>query len=365
MIRVSLRMLIACAVLAAPAFAQETALTAPPVQDATGDAARTSARHVILCGSGGEEEYSPRFREWGRRLRDALATRLGAAPANISLLMEPETDSPPPGTAASLESIREVFAALAQTSVADEVFVYLIGHGSYLKGESKFQIPGPDLTVEAFEAMLAELPAKRVIVIDGTSASAGFINVLSAPNRIVCAATKSATEVNATEFMRLFIEALEDGSADQNRDERISVREACEQAAALTASFYTSSTLIATEHAILDDNGDGLGTRLPIQAALQEAPPAAAPPSDTPDGAFADTVFLKDFSFPANAPKELIDAYLTALDEIKALKAAKAQTPEAGYYSALETLLLKAARTNRDIRGFAEPPGAVTSLPSP
>ncbi len=351
MTRVSLRVLFACTLIAAPAFAQEPALSTPPAQEAPA-AAAGGARHVILCGSGGEEEYSPKFHEWGRRLRDALVNRIGAAPANVSLLMEPETDSPPPGTTTSLESIRALFQALAQSGATDDVFVYLIGHGSYVKGESKFQIPGPDLSAEAFEAMLAELPAKHAVVIDGTSASAGFINVLSAPDRLICAATKSATEVNATEFMRLFIEALEDGSADRNRDERISVLEVCEQAAALTATHYASATLIATEHAILDDNGDGLGTRLPIQVALQEAPPASPPPS-SPDGALADTVFLKNFSFPANAPKELIDGYLARLDEIKALKAAKAQTPEADYYAALEALLLKAARTNRDIRAFA------------
>ncbi len=346
MMRARAGILLVCALAVAPAFAQEPASTV-----------QAGPRHVILCGSGGEKEYTPRFREWGRRLRDALAVRLGAAPANVSLLTESETESPPPGTTTSLESIRAVFQTLAQSGATDDVFVYLIGHGSYLKSESKFQIPGPDLTAEAFEAMLAELPAKRVIVIDGTSASAGFINVLSAPNRIICAATKSATEVNATEFMRLFIEAIEDGSADRNRDERISVLEACEQAAALTDSFYTSSTLIATEHAILDDNGDGLGTRLPIQIALQDAPPAATPLS-TPDGALADSVFLKDFSFPANAPKELTDAYLATLDEIKALKSSKTQKAEADYYAALEALLLKAARTNRDIRGFAEAPAA-------
>jgi len=347
---------IICALFAVPAFAQDDAAPSSPSPTAMAPA---GARHVILCGSGGEEEYSPKFREWGRRLRDVLVNRLGALPATVSLLMEPESAPHPPGTTTSLESIQALFQTLAKSGAADEVFVYLIGHGSYLKNESKFQIPGPDLTAEALEAMLAELPAQRLVVIDGSSSSAGFINVLSAPNRIICAATKSATEVNATEFMRLFIEALEDGSADQDRDERISVLEACEQAASLTASYFTSATLIATEHAILDDNGDGLGTRLPIQTTLQEAPPKDEPLAISPDGALADAVFIKNFSFPPKAPKELIDTYLASLAEIKALKASKAQQLEDEYYAALETLLLKAARTNRDIRAYAEPSGTV------
>jgi hypothetical protein len=332
-------------------FAQEPA--APPAKPAP-------ARHVILCGSGGEEEFVEKFREWGRRLRDALVTRAGAAPENVSLLVEAETESPPPDTTTSLDSIRALFTRLAQSGPMDDVFVYLIGHGSYLKNESKFQIPGPDLTAEDLKGMLDALPAKRIAVIDGTSASAGFINVLTGPNRIICSATKSTTEVNAPEFMRLFIEAIEDGSADRNRDERISVREACEQAADLTATYYSSATLIATEHAILDDNGDGLGSRLPIQAPAPAADPAAAPDPAAAnlDGAFADTMYVKDFSFPANAPQDLINGYLATLDEIKALKATKSNQIEDEYYASLEKLLIKAARTHRDIRAYAEPPGA-------
>lgn len=337
-----------CALLAASAWADN------------GDArpAQANAQHVILCGSGGEAEYTPKFREWGARLKAVLSKQLGVAPDRVTLLMEPETDAPAAGTATSLENIEALFKRLiATTTSEDDVYVYLIGHGSYLKNESKFQIPGPDLTAAALDAMLAELPARRTVVVAGTSASAGFINALSGPNRVICSATKSTSEINATEFMRFFVEALEDGSADRDRDERISVLEACEQAAALTASWYSSETLIATEHAILDDNGDGLGTRLPVDPTLNEAPPGAPPlAAEQIDGALAKEVYLKDYSFPANAPKELIASYLAALDEVKSLRARKGGMADAEYYSQLEALLVKAARANRDIRAYAGPP---------
>ncbi len=328
---------------------------------AWGDNGTTSAaagQHVILCGSGGEAEYSPKFREWGNRLKAVLINKLGVPADHVALLTEPENDTPAPGTATSLENIQALFKGLVtKTTAEDDIYVYLIGHGSHLKEESKFQIPGPDLTSTALDAMLAELPTGRAIVIDGTSSSAGFINTLTGPNRIICAATKSASEINATEFMRFFIEALEDGSADRDRDERISVLEACEQAAALTGSWYASETLIATEHAILDDNGDGLGTRLPIDPTLNEAPPGSQPlDASQIDGKLAGQVYLKNYSFPENAPKELIDAYLAALEDVKSLRTRKAELSESEYYAQLEALLVKAARTNRDIRAFAGPP---------
>jgi hypothetical protein len=311
--------------------------------------------HVILCGSGGEKPFIGNFAEWGARLREAIVTRLAAPTTHVHLLIAQEEGATLPNEAqpVSLESIRDVFSTLeTRVDAADDVALYIIGHGSYLKDASKFQIPGEDLTATALEGMLAELPAARVIVVNGTSSSAGFINALSGPNRVVCSATKSATESNATEFMGFFVEALEDGSADRNKDERISVLEACEQAAELTASWYTGSNLIATEHAILDDNGDGLGTRLPILSVLTEA----TDPDVAIDGGLAGSIYLKDYSFPEAAPKELIDRYLAALDAVAGLRSRKTEMPEGEYLAELERILLDAARANREIRGYAKTP---------
>ena len=329
------------------AMASLLLLAAAPVHAAT--------HHVILCGSGGEAPFISNFSEWGLRLREALVTRLDAPAENVHVLLVPAEGKRTPDftTEIGLEAIRTAFNQLdVSVNTTDDVAVYMIGHGSFLKDESKFQIPGEDLTATALEGMLAELSAARVIVVNGTSSSAGFINVLSGPNRVICAATKSATESNATEFMGFFVEALEDGSADRNKDERISILEACEQAAELTASWYTGSNLIATEHAILDDNGDGLGTRLPVASVLTEA----TDPDIAIDGDLAGSIYLKDYSFPEAAPKELIDRYLAALDAVATLRARKAEMPEPDYLAELEKILIDAARANREIRGYAEPP---------
>jgi hypothetical protein len=139
--------------------------------------------------------------------------------------------------------------------------------------------------------------------------------------------------------MEYFIQALEDGSADQNRDDRISVLEICQQASSLTQAWYTGEGLIATEHALLDDNGDGLGSRLPLTGA-----------ADAGDGALAGRCYLKDFQFPAGASTELIDAYRTSLREIEVFIAGKPEGGGDAYYTRLEALLVRAARLHREIR---------------
>jgi len=319
--------------------------------------------HLVLVGSGGTAEYTTKFQEWGERLRAAIVTQLEAPADQVAVLTETGSVVTEATTGIDRETIAAAFSQLQKKIGPDEdLYVYLIGHGSYIKDESNFHIPGPDLTARELDALLESLGNGTTIVINSTSSSAGFINELSAPDRIICTATKNVSEVNATEFMRFFIEAIEEGSADRNHDERISVLEACEQAAELTASWYSSENLIATEHAILDDNGDGLGSRLPIDVFFEESDDTADGGDETPDheldGALAMRTYMKDFSFPENAPQELIDRYLDTLDAVEALKRRRDAFTEDAYFLELEKLFLDAARANREIRSYrTAPPG--------
>jgi len=72
------------------------------------------------------------------------------------------------------------------------------------------------------------------------------------------------------------------------------------------------------------------------------------------DGQFANTIFLKEFSFPDNAPQLLIDTYLALLDRIEGLKASKESMNETKYASRLESLLIDAAQTHQLIKRFED-----------
>ena len=67
----------------------------------------------------------------------------------------------------------------------------------------------------------------------------------------------------------------------------------------------------------------------------------------------------------AAAPQALIDAYLAALDEVKALRTKKSGMDEANYYAKLEAVLLKAARSHRDIRRYAAPASSPEPVKAP
>lgn len=288
---------------------------------------------LIVCGSGSQEEYRARFAEWGERLRAALVDEMHHAAKNVYLLTESS-----PTTPSSLGNVAATIGQFARRLAADDrLFVYLIGHGSFRDGIAKLNLPGSDLSAGALDSLLRELTVERIVVVNAASASAAFINVLSGPGRIICTSTRSAEERNATWFAEYLIQALEEGSADQNRDERISVLEACRQAAVLTQARYAGENLIATEHALLDDDGDGLGLRLPLDGM-------------SADGALAGGTYLKDFYFPPDTPAQLVEEYRAAVDQVEAFLRKKGEMEEEEYYRSLEDLLVRAARLNREIR---------------
>jgi len=294
-----------------------------------------SSVHVIVCGSGGGEPYVEQFEDWGRRLRRVLVEQLGHSSDNVHLLTESGRDA---RDVSLLSNIKKAFQDVGRTvSKEDDVFVYLIGHGSYRRNIAKLNVPGEDLTADQLHEWIQNWSARQVVVINAASTSAAFINVLSGPGRIICTSTRNVEERNATRFMEFFIEALAGGSADQNRDERISVLEVCQQAGLLTEAWYVGEGYLATEHALLDDNGDKKGTRL-TEVVFDG------------DGKKADQCFLLDIHLPSGISKALGEAYLAAIASVQSVIGKKTELDSVAYGVQLEHALLKAARINRQIR---------------
>jgi hypothetical protein len=306
---------------------------------------------LIVGGSGGDAAYQSKFEDWGTRLQRALIDIAEFRETHVVRMMENIKHGTQTHCVSTIENLKTYFDQTAQKITNDDIFfVFLIGHGSYLREISKFHLPGPDLTAAELNTFLANVNAKLIVVVNASSSSAGFINELSGLRRVICTATHNVNEINATEFMEFFLCGLEEGSADQNRDERVSVLEACRQAALLTEQWYGEQGLLATEHAILDDNGDGLGTRLFVQEEDRDPSALASHSNLNEDGAIADRCFIKEFSFPPAVPRELIDTYLSLMNQIDDWKRKKSSMEVDPYYQELETLLIEAAKTNRAIK---------------
>ncbi|HVF89867.1 MAG TPA: hypothetical protein VNH22_07360, partial [Blastocatellia bacterium] len=237
------------------------------------------------------------------------------------------------------QEVRKAFDAIKGSANSESLlFVILMGHGSFDGQQAKFNLVGPDFSAKDFLSLLSAVPARRVVFVNCASASGEFVKPLSGGNRVVITATRSGSEQNATVFAEHFIAALVEPSADSDKNNRISILEAFNYASQTTADWYKKKDRLASEHAVIDDNGDGLGH--------EEAKDG--------DGAIAKTTYLD--SNPVAVAGT--DADLTRLfserqkaeEAVEKLKSRKDEMKAEEYERELERLLVELATINRSIK---------------
>ncbi len=232
---------------------------------------------LIISGISGDSEHYKRFWTTSTELVRALVEGYGYDPSRVWLLFEEKGEGDGDGVVrakSTRKNIQAAFEALKKTlRKQDSLFIVLIGHTDYDGRRAKFNLPGRDLTDEQLARWLDALPACRLCIAVTTANSGYFLPRLSKPGRIVITATKVGREVQETVFPFGFVRAFTDPQADKDKDGALTVAEIFSYAQAYVAHFYKSRGLLRTEHAMLDDNGDRMGSR------------TLGP--DSPDGALA------------------------------------------------------------------------------
>jgi hypothetical protein len=215
-------------------------------------AAPADAYFLTVAGLGGEPDYEQRFTGLAADL-DRLFKGAGAA-AHVFTLSGKEA------TRAHLAATLQAIAA--QANPEDDFVLTLIGHGTYDGVEYKFNLVGPDISAAGLAQLCDRISSKRQLIVNTTSSSGASVAALAKKGRAVIAATKSGTEKNATVFARYWVEALQDPTADLDKNDAISALEAFQYASAKTAAFYESQKRLATEHAVFADTGTGAAVRV-------------------------------------------------------------------------------------------------------
>jgi len=301
---------------------------------------------LIVAGLGGEPRFRDTFHEQAVTLAMAAEKKLGLAAESVLCLTEDPQRAPDTVDARSTrEAVLEALEALAARSApGDSVFLVLIGHGSYRGSEARFNLPGPDLTPEDLAPSLDRLRDRQIVLVSAASASGPFGQALAGPGRIMVTATKSGLERNETVFGEHFVAALTGDVADVDKDGRTSVLEAFDYARREVERFYSSDKRLQTEHAVLDDDGDGKGS--PEPGADGES-----------DGSLARRAFLSGGDGRSDADTVPGDPALAALHrarrdlerKIDALRDRRETLEEGAYTSELEGLLLELALNNEEI----------------
>ena len=216
---------------------------------------------VVVRGASGTDEYGELFDSWANRW--AKAAKQGGG--KLLAVGARNAQAEPAGKAENrindfdlLKSTLDTWAHREKQT--GELWVVLIGHGTFDGREAKFNLQGQDVSAKQFEEWLK--PVKTpVAFINCASSSAPFMKRLAAPGRVLVTATKSGSEQNFARFGEFMSLAIGDVKFDLDKDGQTSLFEAFLAASRRTEEFYETEGRLATEHALLDDNGDGNGVR--------------------------------------------------------------------------------------------------------
>lgn len=306
-------------------------------------------RHaLIVVGLPGDDEHRERFDQTTGIWQSWLTKIAGFDPQDITTMSATE-DASATGFPTSENLTRELARLRSVIDQDDGLWVFWLGHGSRDGGQTWFHLPGPDWDTTQWSALFAGIEAREQVFWLTHAGSGDFVKAMSLPGRIVIAATDTSGEVNETRFPHALAKIMrrqlttahavageaaseESTPSESTRTETTSSDPAntdpantdpaagddASGEASLPASSvpeniepeqqtdppsietilalfqatarqvladFESESLAPTEHAQLDDNGDGVGTELAAfdkeSLAQLDEPLANAAPSAT------------------------------------------------------------------------------------
>jgi hypothetical protein len=257
---------------------------------------------VVIVGHPGDEEYEAQFADIVARVGAVARDRLGLDDKRILIWSRSDGDDPPtagesqgPATRDALE--RGLAALREQVDDDSELWVIVLGHAHAHRAKAQLNLPGPDVDAKEFARWFADFPCRRSVFLLTTPLSGRFLEALSAPRRAIIAAA-AADEINGTIFPLALADQLESlgrASAEESAGRWTgTLLDVYRAMVSDVSARYEADELIPTEHALLDDNGDGRGSEIDrIQTASTQVRERRAPSGAAGrDGALANSIRL-------------------------------------------------------------------------
>ncbi len=296
--------------------------------DETATAAPGTPRVLIICGLTGDADHHKLFSQTMNRLTAGLESRCGIGPESVVLLTgdEPAEDDASwirESPRATREAITEAATKMkAELGEHDRLWVFVLGHTHFDGSVSWLNLPGPDLQQAEFAKLFEGVACREQVFVLTTSTSGFWIKPLSAKGRVILAATDAAGETNETEFPHELARVmattdLVTADLDADRDGQFSLFDLYMTTVKNLAQSYLEGELLATEHGLLDDDGDGRGTELQIDfltvdlgGRLQPNRPFKPPMMTKGDGVLAKTIHLHSLAvLPEYPPADALEVY--------------------------------------------------------
>lgn len=276
---------------------------------------QTAKRWVLIaCGLPGDEQHRSRLTEACQQMIAGAQSTLGAKPEQIRVLAGDETmqkalasETIDVGICTS-KTMPETLAELGKLAQKEDgCWVFLVGHAHLYGLESQFNVSGPDFHQGDF-AQWAEAISCQEQVFWVTMPVSGFwIKPLAKDGRVILTATEADLEFTGTEMPYALASHLSGGGdyyqlEDVDQDGTLSLLDLYLGVnLEIDATFKTLERL-QTEHAQLEDNGDGRGKE--VQQPYLPVVVEAVEESDEPEGEADDDPAEQEDQSAAEEQKE-------------------------------------------------------------
>lgn len=288
---------------------------------------------IVVVGVGGTIEHQQRFARSAEKWRQVA----DAHQHQITILGHSDQHADPHAEPDETETVcrDRLLNLLARTEPAgtQPLWIVLIGHGTYDGRTARFNLVGPDLDSHQLAESLSRI-SRPTVIINTASCSGPFIADLSASHRTLVTATRSGFEQNVTRFGDYLSDSIGDLGCDLDADGEVSLREACSAAQRRTVDFYSGQGRIQSEHALLDDNGDGQGIAIG----------SLVDPDEHTDGLNAHQVSLAFDPARRRLTADQVRVRTRVERELRQLRTRRKELTEAEYYSQLERIVLPLSR---------------------
>ena len=231
------------------------------------DEVASCQRHaLILCGHPGDAEHAKSFTETVRNSATDHQVRRDSLKASTSSSVRRNRKSAWCDRAGDTRSRCRAVAEVRRPSPQKTGCGRLPGHGHHAGRQAWWNLPGPDFVAVEFGKIFAEVNCREQVFVMTSSLSGYFVVPLAKRNRVVIAATEADAETNETTFPAVFAKVLAAGldpaEHDVDKDGKLTLFDLYVVVAKEIAQNYASAEQLSTEHAQLDDDGDGIGHEL-------------------------------------------------------------------------------------------------------
>jgi hypothetical protein len=305
---------------------------------------------IVVVGAAGEASYGQDFQQWAQRwtaVQDQShvdIVRIGfSIPDDEAQVVEAE------GEAEEETDREQLLSAIKglESSSETPLWIVLIGHGTFQRGVAKFNLQGPDISVTELQQGLANV-RRPVVLVNCASASGPFLTIGTAATstqpsfpRTVITATRSGDEQNFARFGQYLSLAIDDLAADLDHDGQVSILEAFLKATDQTRQFYEADGRLITENALIEDNGDGVGTPASFFRGVRVI--ASSADDAKPDGNTARRMVLRLSTETLDISDKNRKRIAELEVEIEALRGRKTELDIEKYYQDLEVLMRELA----------------------